>query len=167
MFHQLLSGLSIPTGGISSLAHTKVNGSCTQVHMRTSRCLCSGVETNLLNFGLSTLAAENSNRNCRLPMLSADPEKCRLSLPHLHLQDFNSAFSPTHHRVLMGHACGLSFFGRRSVCLRPLLLFPIYRPCIDLQNPTLLTLWDSQTRNNPKRRRNKGSEKLPTANTRK
>lgn len=140
--------------------------------MGTSRCLCSGVKTNLLNFGLSTRAAENSNRNCRLPMLSADPEKCRLSLPHLHLQDFNSAFSPTHHRVL--HPQGtylrveLSFFGRRSVCLRPLLpFFPIYRPCIDLQNPTLLTLWDSQTRNNPKRRRNKGSEKLPTANTRK
>ena len=108
MSHQLLSGLSIPTGGISSLAHTKVNGSCTQVHMRTSRCLCSGVETNLLNFGLSTLAAENSNRNCRLPMLSADPEKCRLSLPHLHLQDFNSAFSPTHHRVLPPH----------GICLR-------------------------------------------------
>lgn len=103
IFHLSFHGLSIPTDGISSLAHTKVNGSCTQVHMGTSRCLCSGVETNLLNFGLSTLAAENSNRNCRLPMLSADPEKCRLSLPHLHLQDFNSAFSHTHHRVLRQH----------------------------------------------------------------
>lgn len=103
MFHQLFSGLSIPTGGISPLAHTKVNGSCTHVHMGTSRCLCSGVETNLSNFGLSTRAAENSNRSRRLPMLSADPEKCRLSLPHLHLQDFNSAFSHTHHRILRQH----------------------------------------------------------------